>query len=75
MAEPPTPESIAAELTAPQRALIKCLGSGTDWRKARVKPATVQLAVLKGLVERDHTSQLVLTGRGRGVLRELLGER
>jgi hypothetical protein len=70
-----TPESIAAELTAPQRALIKGLGSGTDWRKAGVKPATVQLAIMKKLVERDHANQLVLTDQGRAVLEALLQAR
>jgi len=67
------PESIAAELTAPQQALLKCLGSGTDWRKAGVKAASVQLAIMKKLVEHDHTGQLALTDEGRTVLAALLG--
>jgi hypothetical protein len=70
-----TPESTAAELTPPQRALLKCLGSGWDWRRAGVNAATVQLATLKGLVERDHADQLALTNHGYAVLKVLLGER
>jgi hypothetical protein len=42
---------------------------GTDWRKAGVKPATVQLAIMRNLVQRDSaTSQLLLTDQGRAVL-------
>ena len=69
-----TPESIATELTPPQRALLKCVGSGWDWGKAHVKPATIQLVILKGLVERDKSNRLVLTDQGRAVLAVLTKE-
>lgn len=36
MAKTPTPETIAAELTVPERALLFCLASNTDWAKAGV---------------------------------------
>jgi hypothetical protein len=68
------PESIAAQLSVPQRVLILCLASGTDWRKAGIRNPTVQLAIVKKLVERDEaTSQLELTDQGRAVLAALLG--
>ena len=68
-------ERESTNLTVPQRVLLKCLGSGTDWRKSKVKPATVQLAILKGWIERDDANQLVLTDQGRAALAALLEDR
>jgi len=31
MAKPPTPASIAAALTVPERVLLFCVAAGTDW--------------------------------------------
>ena len=42
--------------------------------KAHVKPATIQLVILKGLVERDKSNRLVLTDQGRAVLAVLTKE-
>jgi hypothetical protein len=36
MAKAPITETIAAELTVPERVLLFCLASGTDWAKAGV---------------------------------------
>jgi hypothetical protein len=36
------PETVAAELTVPERVLLFCLASGTDWVKAGVTHATAQ---------------------------------
>ena len=36
MSKPPKPETIAAELTVPERVLLFCLASNTDWVKAGV---------------------------------------
>jgi hypothetical protein len=48
---------------------------GTDWRKAGVKPASVQLAIMKNLIQRDSaTSQLLLTDQGRAVLAALVAK-
>jgi hypothetical protein len=38
MAKAPTPEAIAAELTVPERVLLFCLASDTNWVKAGVRP-------------------------------------
>ena len=69
-----TPEDIAAELTPPQRVLLFCVASGTDWGRFGIQSATVQLAILRDFVERDPTDEtrLVVTGRGRAVLAALL---
>jgi hypothetical protein len=72
MAKAPTTETIAAELTVPERVLLFCLASGTDWVKAGVTHATAQHLLVRGLVERDKASGYVLTDQGRAVLSALL---
>jgi hypothetical protein len=49
MAKTPTTEMIAAELTVPERVLLFCLASGTNWVKAGDMP-------VRNLVERDHAA-------------------
>ena len=60
------PEDIAAELTPPKRVLLFCVASGTDWGRFGIQSATVQLAILRDLVERDPTDEthLVVTHQG-----------
>ena len=48
MAKSPTVESIAAELTVPERVLLFCLASDTDWQKAGVTHATAQHVMVGG---------------------------
>src|SRR5258708_6654353 len=64
-----TQESIAAKLTVAQRVLLFCVASDTDYGKVGITSASVQLAVIRNLVERDEaTSRLVLTDQGRAML-------
>jgi hypothetical protein len=56
MAKTPTPDSIAAELTVPERILLFCLASDTDWQKAGVTHATAQHMMVRGLIERDRAA-------------------
>jgi hypothetical protein len=71
-----TPENIAAGLTVPERILLLCIDSGTDWQKAsRVTGATVTAMVLKDLIERDAIGRLTLTGEGRAAVAALLEDR
>jgi hypothetical protein len=73
MAKTPTTESIAAALTVPERLLLFCLASGTDWQAASVTHATAQHMMVRGLIERDQaTSRFVLTEQGHAVLAALL---
>jgi hypothetical protein len=68
-----TPQSIAAELTVPERLLLFCLASGTDWQKAGITQATAQHVMVRGLIERDQgATRFVLTDEGRAVLGALL---
>jgi hypothetical protein len=75
MPKPPKPETIAAELTVPERVLLFCVASGTDWAKAGVTSATAQKMVVRNFLDRDHsTTHMVLTDQGRAVLSALLSQ-
>jgi hypothetical protein len=65
---------IAADLSTPERILLFCLASGTEWAEAGVTGATVTAMVVRGLVDRDAAARLVLTPNGRAVLDALLRE-
>jgi hypothetical protein len=65
---------IAADLSTPERILLFCLASGTEWAEAGVTGATVTAMVVRGLVDRDAAARVVLTPDGRLVLNALLGE-
>jgi hypothetical protein len=71
IAKAPTPDSIAAELSVPERLLLFCLASGTDWAKAGVPAITVQHLLVRNLVKRDNATHLALTEQGRAVLTAL----
>ena len=69
----PTPHSIAADLSVPERVLLFCLASRTDWTRAGVTHAAVRHMVVRNLVERGPASnRYVLTEQGRAVLDALL---
>ena len=75
MVKRPTPETIAGELTVPERILLFCLASDTDWAKAGVTRPDIQHMLVRNLVERDQAAKrFVLTAQGRAVLAALLGE-
>jgi len=65
MAKPPTPSTIAAALTVPERVLLFCIASGTDWVTAGVTHAAAQHMVVRNLVERTYAGpgrKLAATG-------------
>jgi hypothetical protein len=63
---------IAADLSTPERILLFCLASGTEWAEAGITGTTVTQMVVRGLVDRDAAERLVLTPDGRAVLDALL---
>jgi hypothetical protein len=70
-----TAESISAALTVPERLLLFCLASDTDWQAASITHATAQHLMVRGLIERDRAAtRYVLTEQGRAALAALLGE-
>jgi hypothetical protein len=73
MAKPPAAESIAAGLTIPERLLLFCLATNTDWQAASITHATAQHILVRGLIERGHgATSYKLTDQGRAVLDALL---
>jgi hypothetical protein len=73
MARQPTPQSIAAGLTVPERILLFCLASETDWQAAGITHATAQRLMVRGLIERQQGgTSYALAELGRTVLAALL---
>jgi hypothetical protein len=69
MAAKPTAASIAAKLTVPERLLLFCLATDTDWQAASITHATAQHMMVRGLIERDRAAtRFILTEQGRAVL-------
>jgi hypothetical protein len=64
---------VAADLSTPERILLFCIASGTEWAEAGITGRTDTAMVVRGLVDRDAAGRLVLTPDGRAVLDALLG--
>ena len=62
----------AAALSVPERMLLFCIASDTDWQKAGITGATITAMVVKGLVDRDTAGRPTLTEHGRAALASLL---
>ena len=57
----------------PERMLLFCLASGTDWERAGVTHATAQHVLVRGLIDRTSTrARFKLTSLGRDVLTALI---
>jgi hypothetical protein len=67
--------TVAADLSVPERVLLFCVASGTDWARAGVTGATATAMMVRGLIERNSADQLALTKDGRAVLDALLSGR
>jgi hypothetical protein len=65
--------TIATELNVPERVLLFCLASGTEWAQAGVTGATTTMMLVRGLVERDSAGGLKMTPQGREVFKVLIG--
>ena len=73
----PKPEGAdvqAAALNVPERVLLFCVASGTDWERAGITGTMVTATVIKGLLAREPTGGLYLTKDGRATLRALIGD-
>jgi hypothetical protein len=68
-------ENVAASLTVPERLLLFCIASDTNWQKAGISGETVTVLGVKRLVERDPAGHLSLTSQGRAALGALLEDR
>jgi hypothetical protein len=65
--------TVAAELSVPERLLLFCVASGTEWERAGITASVVTAAIVRGLVQRDPLGQLSLTKEGRAAFQELIG--
>ena len=72
MPRPPSPAKIASDLRVPERIMLPCLASGTDWERAGVTHATAQQLLVRGLIDRHQSGRFKLTPLGRDVLAALL---
>jgi hypothetical protein len=68
------PQAQAAALRIPERLLLFCVASKTEWERAGITGAEVTAMVIEGLIGREPTGQLYLTKQGRAALAALLGE-
>ena len=65
----PTAEVQAAALSVPERVLLFCVASKTEWVRAGVTGGTVIAMTVKGLVERDAAGELTLHEAGSSCAR------
>jgi hypothetical protein len=66
-------DALHSELSTPERILLFCVASGTEWERAGVTKATVTMLVVRCLIERDAGGRLVLTKKGRAALDAMIG--
>jgi hypothetical protein len=74
MSKPPAKAAThaAPALTIPERILLFCIASGTDWERAGITGSTVTNMIVRGLIQRDPAGRLWLTKDGRAALDMLL---
>jgi hypothetical protein len=72
--EPDTSQLQAAALSIPERQLLFCIASKTDWKKVGITPATVAATVIRGLIARDPAGEHYLTKEGRAVFAALVAD-
>ena len=70
--QPAPPAHKSVDLSVPERVLLFCVASGTDWQRAGVTGDIVTLLVVKGLLSRDAAGALSLSKDGRAALDELV---
>jgi hypothetical protein len=69
----PTADAAPA-LSIPERVLLFCVASDTDWEHAGITGTTVTAMIVRGLIQRDPAGRLWLTKEGRAVLAALLAK-
>ena len=72
---PARPTAAAAPaLSIPERVLLFCVASDTDWEHAGITCARVTAMIVRGLIQRDPAGRLWPTKEGRTVLAALLAK-
>jgi hypothetical protein len=70
-----SPAVQAEALGIPERFLLFCIASKTEWERAGITGPTVTAMVIKGLIGREPAGKLYLTKEGRAALAALLMEK
>jgi len=65
MSKRPAKADAPPALNIPERLLLFCVASGTDWEHSGITGAHVTSIVVKGLIAREPTGGLYLTKEGR----------
>jgi hypothetical protein len=68
------PDNPSPELTIPERVLLFCVASGTDWEHLGITGTTVTTMVVRGMIDRDAGGGLTLRPQGRAALDALLAK-
>ena len=55
-------------LSIPERVLLFCVASDTDWEHAGITGTTLTAMIVRGLIQRDPAGRLWLTTEGHAVL-------
>ena len=72
---PARPTAAAAPpLSIPERVLLFCVASRTDWEHVGITGATVTAMIVRGRIQRDAAGRLWLTKEGRAGLTALLAK-
>jgi hypothetical protein len=74
MAKLKMPANAANALSTPERLLLLCVAAEIDLKHAKIAERFATEAVVKGLITLDTGGVLILTDRGRAVLRAMLPE-
>jgi hypothetical protein len=70
---PSTPQAIADDLRIPERIMLFCLSTETDWERAGITHAAAQQMLVRGLIDREGAaSRFRLTPFGRLVFAALI---
>jgi hypothetical protein len=68
-----SPPHLTADLSVPERVLLFCVASKTDWDRAGIRGAAITFTIFRGLIQRDPLGQLSLTEQGRATFQALIG--
>ena len=61
-------------LSIPERILLFCVASDTDWEHAGITGTTVTAMIVRGFIQRDPAGRLWMTKEGHAVLAALLAK-
>jgi predicted transcriptional regulator len=67
-----TPEMLGDALSVPERVLLFCVATRTDWLRAGITHTIARQMMVRGLIERQAAGNFTLTDQGRAVMEALM---